>query len=115
MRQSGIGADLRVERRFDAADTPAEPFDHRRDHMVVADALMGYLETFAANLVAAGIRLGLVGQTDGQRILAALEPAIAAAATTAEGRGSEDFGAATFAVELASMAHETQYTRLFRS
>ena len=86
-----------------------------RAGITLADALMGYLETFAANLVAAGIRLGLVGQTDGQRILAALEPAIAAAATTAEGRGSEDFGAATFAVELASMAHETQYTRLFRS
>ena len=86
-----------------------------RAGITLVDALLGYLETFAANLVAAGIRLGLVGQTDGQRILAALEPAIAAAATTAEGRGSEDFGAATFAVELASMAHETQYTRLFRS
>jgi len=30
-------------------------------------------------------------------------------------RDTEDFGAATFAVDLASMAHETQYTRLFRS
>jgi urease accessory protein len=86
-----------------------------RAGIALADALLGYLETFAANLVSAGIRLGLVGQTDGQRILAALEPAIAAAATAAKGRGSEDFGAATFAVELASMAHETQYTRLFRS
>ena len=26
-----------------------------------------------------------------------------------------DFGAATFGVDLASMAHETQYSRLFRS
>ena len=30
-------------------------------------------------------------------------------------RDPADFGAATFAVDLASMAHETQYTRLFRS
>ena len=79
------------------------------------DALLGYLQTFAANLVSAGIRLGLVGQSKGQRILAALEPAITAAAEAAIQRGPEEFGAATFAVDLASMAHETQYTRLFRS
>jgi urease accessory protein UreF len=30
-------------------------------------------------------------------------------------RDADSFGAATFAVELASMAHETQYSRLFRS
>ena len=30
-------------------------------------------------------------------------------------RDPTSFGSATFAVELASMAHETQYTRLFRS
>ncbi len=70
----------------------------------------------AANLVSAGLRLGIIGQTDGQRILAALEPVIvAAAATGAVSRGPEAFGSATFAVDLASMAHETQYTRLFRS
>jgi urease accessory protein len=86
-----------------------------RAGIALADALLGYLETFAANLVSAGIRLGLVGQTDGQRILAALEPAIAASATAAIGRGAEDFGSVGFAVDLASMAHETQYTRLFRS
>jgi urease accessory protein len=81
----------------------------------LADALLGYLETFAANLVSAGIRLGLVGQTDGQCILAALEPVISASAKAAIGRGPEDFGAVTFAVDLVSMTHETQYTRLFRS
>jgi urease accessory protein len=65
--------------------------------------------------MSAGLRLGIVGQSGGQRILAALEPAITAAAIDAIGRDPEDFGAATFAVDLASMAHETQYTRLFRS
>ena len=79
------------------------------------DALLGYLATFAANLMSAGLRLGLVGQTDGQRILAALMPAIARAATAAATRDPADFGSATRAVDLAAMAHETQYTRLFRS
>jgi urease accessory protein len=78
-------------------------------------ALIAYLQAMAANLVSASLRLGIVGQTDGQRILAALEPVIAAAATAAASRRPEAFGSATFAVELASMAHETQYSRLFRS
>jgi urease accessory protein len=69
----------------------------------------------AANLVSAGLRLGVIGQTDGQRILAALEPVIVAAVAGALTRPPEAFGSATFAVDLASMAHETQYTRLFRS
>jgi urease accessory protein UreF len=30
-------------------------------------------------------------------------------------RGSADFGGAAFAADLASMTHETQYSRLFRS
>jgi len=78
-------------------------------------ALTGYLQATAANLVSAGLRLGIIGQTDGQRILAALEPAISAAVAHALTRSPEAFGSATFAVDLASMAHETQYTRLFRS
>ncbi len=83
--------------------------------IALGDALVGYLQAMAANLVSAGLRLGLVGQTDGQRILAALEPVVIAAAAAAVGRGPADFGSATFVVDLASMAHETQYTRLFRS
>ena len=78
-------------------------------------ALTGYLQTMASHLVSTGLRLGIVGQTDGQRILAALEPVICAAVAGALTREPEAFGSATFAIEIASMAHETQYTRLFRS
>ena len=78
-------------------------------------ALLGYLQALGSNLVSAGLRLGVIGQTDGQRILAALEPVIAAAVSGALTRDRASFGSATFAVELASMTHETQYTRLFRS
>jgi urease accessory protein len=79
------------------------------------DALTAYLSAFAGNLMSAGLRLGIVGQSDGQRILAALEPVVAAAVASSLARDMQDFGAATFAVDLASMAHETQYSRLFRS
>ncbi|HEV8031897.1 MAG TPA: urease accessory UreF family protein [Stellaceae bacterium] len=86
-----------------------------RAGIALEDALLGYLQAFTANLMSAGLRLGLIGQTDGQRILAALEPVVAAAAQAALTRDLRDFGGATFAVDLASMAHETQYSRLFRS
>jgi urease accessory protein len=81
----------------------------------VGCALIAYLQAMAANLNSAGLRLGIVGHTDGQRILAALEPLVIGAAANAIARDPADFCAATFAVDLASMAHETQYTRLFRS
>ena len=74
-----------------------------------------YLHALATNLVSAGLRLGVIGQTDGQRILAALEPVVARAAAAALTREPADFGGATFAVDVASMRHETQYSRLFRS
>ena len=86
-----------------------------RAGIALADALVGYLQALAANLVSAGLRLGIIGQTDGQRILSALEPLVAGAVAAATARDPGDFGAATFAIDLASMAHETQYTRLFRS
>jgi urease accessory protein len=84
-------------------------------HIPLADTLLGYLQAMAANLVSAGLRLGIIGQSDGQRILAALEPVVMGAANCAIVRDPADFGAATLAVDLASIAHETQYTRLFRS
>jgi urease accessory protein len=78
-------------------------------------ALTAYLQAMAGNLVSVGLRLGIVGQTDGQRILAALEPVVGTAVATALTRDPSAFGGAALAVDLASMAHETQYSRLFRS
>jgi urease accessory protein len=56
-----------------------------------------------------------LGQTDSQRALAALEPVVAATGKRALGAALDDLGSATFRADLASMRHETQYTRLFRS
>ena len=73
------------------------------------------LHAVAANLISAGVRLIPLGQTDGQRVLAALEPVVAATAARALVTPLDDVGGAAFRADLASMRHETQYTRLFRS
>src|SRR5262249_46806533 len=78
-------------------------------------ALPAFLQSYIANLVGAGVRLIPLGQTDGQRAIAALEQAVQHASTQAETSEICDLGSAAFMVELASMAHETQYTRIFRS
>lgn len=74
-----------------------------------------YLQAFAANLVSAAVRLIPLGQTDGQRVLASLASVVEAVATEAEAAPLEALGGCTFRADIASMRHETQTTRLFRS
>ena len=81
----------------------------------VAGTLHAYALAFVSALVSAAIRLSIVGQTDGQRVVAALMPAIERAAQTAFTSTLDDLGGATLRSDLASLAHETQYSRLFRS
>jgi urease accessory protein len=81
----------------------------------VEPALIAYLHAVTANLISAGVRLVPLGQTDGQRVLAALEAVVADAAKRALVTALDDVGGAAFRADLASMRHETQYTRLFRS
>ena len=78
-------------------------------------ALAAYLQAFAANLVSAGVRLVPLGQTDGQRAVAALEPVVARAAEAALAADLETLGTSSPLLDWGSMKHETQYTRLFRS
>jgi urease accessory protein len=78
-------------------------------------ALVAYLHAVAANWVFAGVRLIPLGQTDGQRMLARLEPVIGATVARAIATLLDDIGAMAFRADLASLHHETQYTRLFRS
>ncbi|WP_249780902.1 urease accessory protein UreF [Bradyrhizobium sp. dw_78] len=75
----------------------------------------GFLHALTSNWISAGARLIPLGQTDSQRVLAALEPVVAATAMRALDASLDDLGSATFRADLASMRHETQYTRLFRS
>ena len=78
-------------------------------------ALPAFLHSYIANLVIAGVRLIPLGQTDGQLAIAALEDAVLSSAAQGNSATLGDLGSAGFMVELTSMAHETQYTRLFRS
>jgi len=78
-------------------------------------ALAAFLQAVAANLISAGVRLIPLGQTDGQRVLAALETTVTQTAACAPAINLDDIGAAAFRADLAGAHHETQYTRLFRS
>jgi urease accessory protein len=85
-------------------------------HGVALESALGaYLHALVANWVSAGVRLIPLGQTDGQRTIAALEPVVAATVGRALAANLDDAGSATFRADIASMRHETQYTRLFRS
>ncbi|MFN4276554.1 MAG: urease accessory protein UreF [Ferrovibrio sp.] len=77
--------------------------------------LAAYLHAFAANLVSAAVRLIPLGQTDGQRALSALLPVTESVADCALACPLDECGTAAPMVDLMSMLHETQYTRLFRS
>lgn len=82
-------------------------------------ALTGYLHAVVANLVSAAQRLVPLGQTDGQLAMRNLAPTVFAAVTIMaampDGDPFDQMGSAALYSELASMAHETQYTRLFRT
>ena len=85
-------------------------------HGIALDqALSAYLHALTANWVSAGVRLIPLGQTQGLHVLAALEAAVIDTAQRAQGAALDDLGSSAFRADLASMRHETQYTRLFRS
>lgn len=81
----------------------------------LAPAILAYLHAIAASLVSAAVRLVPLGQTDGQRILAALETDVSVAQEAALTTPLDEVGTSAAVIELCSMRHETQYTRLFRS
>ena len=81
----------------------------------LAPTLHAFLHALTSNWISAASRLVPLGQTDSQRVLASLEPVVSATAKRAIAATPEDLGSATFRADLASLRHETQYTRLFRS
>ena len=78
-------------------------------------ALHAFLHGLGANWISAGVRLVPLGQTDGQRVLAALEGDIAACAARALTTPLDEIGSCAVRADIAGMRHESQYTRLFRS
>jgi len=105
LRQRGISPALAVVLGIRSA----------RQGITASLALAAFLQSYIANLVTAGVRLIPLGQTDGQLAIAELEEAVLAAGEQTSECTINDLGSAAFMVDLASMSHETQYTRLFRS
>lgn len=84
--------------------------------ITLEQVLTAYLHAFAANLISAAVRSVPLGQSDGQRALAALEDTVHAAARAAMLVVSlDEVGTCTPLLDWCSLRHETQYTRLFRS
>lgn len=81
----------------------------------LADVLVAFGMAFAQNMTSAAIRLSVIGQTDGQRAMASLMPDIDRAARFAAIADLDDIGGAALSSDLASLEHETLYSRLFRS
>src|SRR6266403_1744747 len=81
----------------------------------LAPTMHAFFHALTSNWISAGARLIPLGQTDSQRVLALLEPTVVSTAKRALKASLDDLGSATFRADLASMRHETQYTRLFRS
>lgn len=83
--------------------------------LALQPVITGYLHAFAANLVSAIVRLVPLGQTDGLHLLRLVEPELEVLAEQAMATPLDGITTCCLAADIASMQHETQRTRLFRS
>jgi len=74
-----------------------------------------WLQSATCTLVQVAVRLVPLGQSEGQRVLAELQPLILRVAAEAAAAGPDDIGSASFGADLAGLLHETQEVRLCRS
>jgi urease accessory protein len=79
------------------------------------DTLLAWLTTTVHGQVSVAVRLVPLGQSDGLRVMASLEPAIAALAQAAARAELADIGGIAYAADIAQMRHETLEPRIFRS
>ncbi|MCJ8300192.1 MAG: urease accessory protein UreF [Pseudomonadales bacterium] len=80
-----------------------------------ATAALGFCWSWLENQVSAATKLVPLGQTQAQRLLGTLQPAILEAINSAEDIPADEVGACLPALAIASALHEPQYSRLFRS
>ncbi|NEP07160.1 MAG: urease accessory protein UreF [Okeania sp. SIO2G4] len=81
----------------------------------IETAILGYLHSWATNLVNAGVKLIPLGQTVGQKLLWELQNQIVLSAEEILKLKDDELNSCSWGLSLASMVHEVQYTRLFRS
>ncbi len=79
------------------------------------DTLLAWLTATVHGQISVAVRLVPLGQSDGLRVLSALEPRVAALAASAANATLADLGAIAYAADIAQMRHETLEPRIFRS
>jgi urease accessory protein len=77
--------------------------------------VLGYLHSWASNLVSAGVKLIPLGQTAGQKLMLQLAEPIRMSADRSLTLPDDQLFSCSWGLAIASMTHETQYSRLFRS
>jgi len=87
----------------------------RAEGIPLSDVLPLYLHSFAANIIAAGVRFIPLGQTDGQQVLMALFDTFDNVSKEAELATIDDVGSICFLSDIAAMKHEKMTTRIFRT
>lgn len=79
-------------------------------------AVLGYLHSWAANLITSAVKLIPLGQTVGQQMLLKLYPLLEETCDRCLATQSlDDLYLSSWGTSLATMQHEALYTRLFRS
>ncbi len=74
-----------------------------------------FLFASIASAVSAASRLGAIGQTDAQRVLALLSVRLPTDATAAMAADRDDLGSASIRADIFTFQHETLYSRIFRT
>ncbi len=87
----------------------------RREGIDADTGCLAALQAAVASLVSAAVRLVPLGQTDGLRVIAALEETVHRTAWRSRGAGLDEVGGCCLRADIAAMRHETQPTRLFRT
>ncbi|WP_338474196.1 urease accessory protein UreF [Pseudomonas sp. MS646] len=84
-------------------------------HIAPQDALAAWLWSWLENQLAVLMKTLPLGQQAAQRLTSELLPLLQQAQHTASSIDLDHHGSAAFGLSLACMAHERQYSRLFRS
>ena len=87
----------------------------RAHDIALMDALLAYLTAAVHSQISVAVRLVPLGQSDGLKVMAALEPHVATLARTAATATLADLGSIAYATDIAQMRHETLEPRIFRS
>lgn len=115
LAEAGVARAGGWQRRADATFATLFALGCTHWHVGMDQCAWGYLWTWAENQVLAAVKAVPLGQSAGQRMLDALIAQIPQVAQCAAAKEDEGIGSAAPMHLIASAAHETQYTRLFRS